>query len=163
MVFECRPASDYLLQYTSLTDNNKNLFCYSDCLSSLEFMHDIVSLGLDRFPTASNSSSLFSSLHAMLIMPATYLCLRGDHESKESLVPLMPMFGVEHVCPRRTCDQISTFDAASQCDANKGVAGCSEGSFFNMSPARRPKVIRALQFLPFLCTGWGLGAPREVR
>ena len=55
-------ASYYLLLYTTLTDNNKNWFCYSDSLSSLDCMHDFASAGLDRFPTARKSSTLFSPL-----------------------------------------------------------------------------------------------------
>ena len=55
-------ASCYLLLYTTLTDINKNWFCHSDSLSSLDCMHDFVSAGLDRFQTARKSSSLFSPL-----------------------------------------------------------------------------------------------------
>ena len=38
--------SYYLLQFTTLT-SNKNWFCYSDSLSSLDCMHDFASAGLD--------------------------------------------------------------------------------------------------------------------
>ena len=62
---------DFRVSATSLSSVyyyhiNRNWFCYSDCLSSLEPMHDLVSLGLERFPTAQNSSSLFSLLRLII-------------------------------------------------------------------------------------------------
>ena len=95
MIFEClQPLCHGVILLTpvySLTYNNKNWFCSSDSLSSLDCMHDFASAVTKRLQTARKSSSLFSSLGSSKTSLNTsdvvlgQFFKQGNHDSLEDI------------------------------------------------------------------------------